>query len=197
MGGTCPRCGQSQGTGDWCERCGVHVAQYRADLEAAMAASGTAAAAPPPPGPPARAEERAAARRPAGFWIRGAALAVDLAVIAGGYGVLVVVARLVFREAAGGRAVETTLDAFLRLGVVAYFGLLTWRLGQTLGKAFLRLRVVTTAGAPLSLGRALGRVLAHLLSFMLFGIGYVVAGVRSDKRALHDLIAGTRVERVP
>src|SRR5207244_9479926 len=28
------------------------------------------------------------------------------------------------------------------------------------------------------------------------GLGYVMAGLRHDKRALHDLIAGTRVERV-
>jgi uncharacterized RDD family membrane protein YckC len=34
------------------------------------------------------------------------------------------------------------------------------------------------------------------LSAVLFGIGYLMAGLRSDKRALHDLIAGTRVERL-
>jgi uncharacterized RDD family membrane protein YckC len=34
------------------------------------------------------------------------------------------------------------------------------------------------------------------LSSAIFGIGYLMVGLRSDKRALHDLIAGTRVERL-
>jgi len=29
-----------------------------------------------------------------------------------------------------------------------------------------------------------------------FALGFVMAGLRRDKRALHDLIAGTRVERL-
>jgi uncharacterized RDD family membrane protein YckC len=31
---------------------------------------------------------------------------------------------------------------------------------------------------------------------VLLGIGYLMAGLRTDKRALHDLLAGTRVERL-
>jgi uncharacterized RDD family membrane protein YckC len=164
------------------------VAQYRADLDARMAAS-----AAPPPLPRLMPSE--ALSRPAGFWIRGAALAIDAAVLLVGYWALVLVAKLVFRDAAQTRAVQVTLDAFLRVGILAYFSVLTWRFGQTLGKAAVRLRVVTVTGEPVSLARALGRALASGVS-LIFGIGYVVAALRRDKRALHDLLASTRVERV-
>jgi uncharacterized RDD family membrane protein YckC len=36
-----------------------------------------------------------------------------------------------------------------------------------------------------------------VLSSVILGVGYLMAGLRRDKRALHDLIAGTRVERLP
>jgi uncharacterized RDD family membrane protein YckC len=50
------------------------------------------------------------------------------------------------------------------------------------------------AGDPLSLWRAILRELGYIVSLLTFGIGYLMAGIRPDKRALHDLIAGTRVE---
>jgi uncharacterized RDD family membrane protein YckC len=50
---------------------------------------------------------------------------------------------------------------------------------------------------PLTLGCAAVRQLASLLSSAILGVGYLMAGLRRDKRALHDLIAGTRVERLP
>jgi len=66
--------------------------------------------------------------------------------------------------------------------------------GQTLGKMALQIRVVSMDGGPLSFGQAVGRYFATFLSALILGIGFIMAGVRSDKRALHDLLAGTRVE---
>jgi uncharacterized RDD family membrane protein YckC len=43
------------------------------------------------------------------------------------------------------------------------------------------------------LARALLRFLAKYLSGALFGIGYVMIARRSDRRGLHDMIAGTLV----
>jgi len=51
-------------------------------------------------------------------------------------------------------------------------------------------------GGPLSLACAIIRQVGCSASFWIFGIGYLMAGLRCDKRALHDLIAGTRVERL-
>ena len=51
-------------------------------------------------------------------------------------------------------------------------------------------------GARLTVGPALLRYLAYYLSAATLGVGFLAAGLRRDKRALHDLIAGSRVERL-
>ena len=40
------------------------------------------------------------------------------------------------------------------------------------------------------------RWVGYVLSLLPLFAGYVLAGVRSDKRALHDLVARTRVVRL-
>src|SRR5439155_775002 len=57
--------------------------------------------------------------------------------------------------------------------------------------------VVGEDGVPPSFGASLLRYVAYFVSSATLGLGYVMAALRHDKRALHDLIAGTRVERVP
>jgi uncharacterized RDD family membrane protein YckC len=47
------------------------------------------------------------------------------------------------------------------------------------------------------LKRAFGRFLAWNLSGAFLGIGYLLVLFRKDRRALHDLLAGTRVVRTP
>jgi uncharacterized RDD family membrane protein YckC len=63
--------------------------------------------------------------------------------------------------------------------------------GRTLGKAIVGLRVVRADGSDLGGWRAAVRVLAMPLSFVLCGLGLVPILVRKDRRALHDLIAGS------
>lgn len=63
----------------------------------------------------------------------------------------------------------------------------------TPGKRLLGLRVDTLAGSRLSLARALGRHLAGAASWLTLNIGHLLVALRPDRRALHDLIAGTRV----
>ena len=65
--------------------------------------------------------------------------------------------------------------------------------GQTFGMAILGVRAVRTDGLSLDAGHAVLRVLAFPLSFALFGLGFVLMLVRRDRRALHDIIAGTAV----
>jgi uncharacterized RDD family membrane protein YckC len=48
-------------------------------------------------------------------------------------------------------------------------------------------------GRPVGPKHALIRAVAFPLSFLLLGAGFLVALVRPDRRALHDLIADTRV----
>jgi uncharacterized RDD family membrane protein YckC len=68
--------------------------------------------------------------------------------------------------------------------------------GQTIGKMLVGARVVVSDGAPPTLGAALLRFFAYFASAAPFTAGFLMAGLRHDRRALHDLIAGTRVERV-
>jgi uncharacterized RDD family membrane protein YckC len=54
-------------------------------------------------------------------------------------------------------------------------------------------RIVVWDGSRLGYTRAALRWLAARVSDLFFGAGYLLIGLRADKRALHDLLAGTRV----
>jgi uncharacterized RDD family membrane protein YckC len=65
--------------------------------------------------------------------------------------------------------------------------------GQTVGKMAAGIAIVRTDGSPLSYLLCLGRWAGYLASGLTVGIGFIMAGFTSQKRALHDYIAGTRV----
>ncbi len=133
---------------------------------------------------------------PAGFWRRGAALLVDYGVVLLARAVLLASTRLVFGSGADtSRVVGVSTWAFPAIFAFVYAVLAHWLWGQTLGKMALSARVVTRDGGPLPLGVAIGRQCAFVLSVLLLGLGLALAAVRADRRALHDLLAGTRVER--
>lgn len=66
----------------------------------------------------------------------------------------------------------------------------------SIGKRALGLAVTDMADRPLSLARAALRHMAGLLSWLTLNLGHAMAAVPPRKRALHDLVAGTRVLRV-
>jgi uncharacterized RDD family membrane protein YckC len=65
----------------------------------------------------------------------------------------------------------------------------------TIGKMALGLKVTDLAGGRISFARATGRHFAKIISKIILLIGYVMAGFTQRKQALHDIIAGTLVER--
>lgn len=65
--------------------------------------------------------------------------------------------------------------------------------GKTLGMALLGLRVVQRTGAMVRIRQAIIRTLVFPFSFLFFGLGFVGILLRRDRRALHDLAAGTAV----
>ena len=74
-----------------------------------------------------------------------------------------------------------------------YFGY-SWAVsGRTLGMAVLGIRVVRADGAPAEPRRGVIRSLVFPLSFLLLGLGFLGILVQRERRALHDLIAGTAV----
>jgi uncharacterized RDD family membrane protein YckC len=74
--------------------------------------------------------------------------------------------------------------------------MLTYRAGQTVGKGVANVRVLRADGNPIELGRAAGRETVKAI-FALTGILYVISALwavwHPENKALHDLIAGTRV----
>jgi uncharacterized RDD family membrane protein YckC len=133
----------------------------------------------------------------AGAVTRGAAFAVDVALI----GVLFSI---------GGSVVEYVLSTLLRDPVqladsptVSTVALLLWAFvyfavplsvsGRTCGMGLIGIRVVRADGGDLDARHAVLRVLALPLSFLLFGLGLALIVLRRDRRALHDLIAGSAV----
>lgn len=142
--------------------------------------------------------DEAPAPRPAGFWIRVVALAIDLVVFAlvqASLGLLATMLMGPATEAGAGQRPSVVL--FTLLFTAAYSTVLHTVAGQTIGKSLVGIRVVGTDGALLTAGAALLRYLAYFISAIPLGFGFLVAALRRDKRALHDLIAGSRVERLP
>jgi uncharacterized RDD family membrane protein YckC len=65
--------------------------------------------------------------------------------------------------------------------------------GKTVGMALLGVRVVAADGTEAGPRRGVIRTLAFPLSFLLLGLGFTGIFLQRDRRALHDLIAGTAV----
>ena len=135
--------------------------------------------------------------RPAGFWVRLVALAIDCVVFALVRFSLRLAARRIWR---GSLDDSVLLELTILLFTLAFAGIYMMLLhavgGQTIGKMLVGARVVLVDGDPVPLGASLIRFLGYFLSSFPLGFGYLMAGFRRDKRALHDLIAGTRVDRL-
>ena len=93
------------------------------------------------------------------------------------------------------------LSAASTLGYVvlaaAYFiGMEASARQATLGKQLLGLKVTTRDGGRPGPGRVAGRFVAASLSWLTLNGGHALAAWTRERRALHDYLAGTRVENV-
>ena len=70
---------------------------------------------------------------------------------------------------------------------------LNGRFGATIGKMIIGAKIVRLDGSRIGYGTALVRSLGTIVSDCICYIGYLFVAFRADKRALHDLLAGTRV----
>lgn len=87
------------------------------------------------------------------------------------------------------------LVAFLLLLNGGYLALFTAACGQTVGKMAFGVKVVSCAGGPLTIPRAILRVGVFLLSALPAGLGLLPAVFDRSRRGLHDRLAATRVVR--
>lgn len=101
-----------------------------------------------------------------------------------------------FDELAGllTRATLLATATIMAIAAVWFIGFEASRRQATPGKALLGLRVTDLAGAAPGRGRVALRFVAGVPSWLLLHLGHAMAAWTREKRALHDLVAGTRVE---
>jgi uncharacterized RDD family membrane protein YckC len=93
--------------------------------------------------------------------------------------------------------VQMLIMLFSTLAGIFYYVFFTGYSGQTPGKMLLRIRVVRLDNTQVSYGQAFIReTIGKFISGIVLGIGYLMAALRSDKRALHDLMADTKVVKI-
>lgn len=85
-------------------------------------------------------------------------------------------------------------DIVIYLLGVTYFVLMTYYCGGTLGKKLFKLKVCNITDEKLSLFTVIYREsIGRYLSALILFIGYIMIGVDSKKRALHDILSDTLV----
>ncbi len=144
-----------------------------------------------------------------GFWLRGGAKLIDQIVLSAITTPLSIIMTFVMGIGAASRA-GTDPDnpgAFIGLMIIMYVVIVlvsiavpviyhTWMVGKygaTLGKMACRLRVVRSDMSTITYKRACGRYFGEMVTGFTFGIGYLIAAFDDEKKALHDIIADTRV----
>lgn len=137
--------------------------------------------------------------QPAGFFIRLAAYLVDY-LIAGGiiamikvplwFVKLLVPDSIVFKNILFGYDIFDIANFCL---LSAYFIIMTYTCGRTVGKMLLKIKVVPVNSKELTFGQVFFReVIGKYLSSLLY-IGYILVGIDNEKRGIHDMVADTRV----
>jgi uncharacterized RDD family membrane protein YckC len=141
----------------------------------------------------------APAQRPhfGGAVSRFVAYAVDLAVSTGVYGLALAAISFAASVITGHSISWNRNDLPVAILYVAwefvYFAYSWGSSGKTLGMALLGVKVVAADGAQAGPRRGAIRTLAFPLSFLLLGLGFTGILFQRDRRALHDMIAGTAV----
>ncbi len=138
------------------------------------------------------------ALRYGGFWIRFLAYMIDVIVLEIAYYAVIVPLGLATvgvsqRDIASGIWLIPLLIGF---GInFCYYAFFNSRFGATPGKMALGLKIVRPDGSPISLGQAIGRYFGYMLSGLILGVGFMMAGWDDEKRTLHDRLCDTRVIR--
>lgn len=179
----CRSCGvQNAETANYCVGCGATLNLYAAPRAAGGDLAGVA------PGFAGYA----------GFWKRVGAYLIDVIVTMVIGGVLGFVWGMLYVLAFAGdsNSIGNSLGGGV-LGMVTswlYFTLLESSAKQaTLGKQALGIIVTDMEGQRISFAKANGRYFGKIISSIILGIGYIMAGTTERKQGLHDIMAGTLV----
>jgi uncharacterized RDD family membrane protein YckC len=175
---------------------------------------GAAPAEPPPltrPSAPRVQKREAASVYVVGFWKRWAAAAIDFAiVIPASLIVTLIASKLAGIHLPPSNVHLTDIDLWIDLvlatdpallmALVLFIAigevyLLVFHItrGRTLGMQLLKIKVIDVYGDPPSPRRCIARCAAYLASAATLFLGFLWIGFDSEKRGLHDWIAGTYV----
>jgi uncharacterized RDD family membrane protein YckC len=133
----------------------------------------------------------------AGSVSRFLAYAIDLTVSSAAFGLALAAISYVAKVVTGHEVSWNKTNAVVAAVFVTweflYFGYSWAASGRTFGMAVLGIRVVMADGTPVEPRRGVLRALVFPLSFLACGLGFLGILVQRERRALHDLIAGTVV----
>lgn len=113
-----------------------------------------------------------------GFWLRLAALLIDLILVGAIFGPM-------------------GAEEFIPLLLAAYAAAMWKTKGTTIGGIICNLRVVRLDDRPLDWATAIVRALGCFLSIVIGGLGFLWVIFDDQKQSWHDKIAGTTVVRTP
>jgi len=132
----------------------------------------------------------------AGFWIRVGASLIDLIIMVI---VIFIPLSLIYGEEywLGEQMVYGFWDVFLNYVVPFVATIWFWlRFFGTPGKMATKLKIVDAqTGNKISVGQAIGRYFAYILSILPLGLGIIWVGIDKKKQGWHDKLAGTVVIR--
>lgn len=126
--------------------------------------------------------------RPAGFWIRFGAAILDSLII----GIPLAAISYLVTGSAEDNLFSSAINLLYTLIVPVIWA------GYTVGKKIVGIRIVKVNGEKLGFGAMFMRtIIAAIVYVLTLGIGIIVSafmvGLRQDKRAIHDFLAGTYV----
>lgn len=136
----------------------------------------------------------------AGFFVRLAAYLVDLLIV--GIALLIIKIPIWISALATPNNIVvkdiifdySIKDIVLYLLKVAYFVLLTYYTGSTLGKKLFHLKVISSEERDMTFFEVIFREsVGRFLASVIINIGYIMIGIDKEKRGLHDLLSDTSV----
>ena len=140
--------------------------------------------------------------KPAGFWIRALATFIDGIITSALAWIIAVLisdqkyfdsVSIVQDSAEINMTSPSDTTANLIYAVVFIVIFTASRFRGTPGKMICRIQVLNPDMTQISIPKSIGRLFAYIISAIPLLIGFMMAGWNREKKALHDMIAGTRV----
>jgi uncharacterized RDD family membrane protein YckC len=131
-----------------------------------------------------------------GFWKRLLAYIIDYMIIIIPLYILYILFQLLLGKPFNVFGIKELLFYYSAIIVIVWlYDSLFWnsKFQATPGKMILGMKVTDLAGQRLSFKKASLRWVGKLISFLMFGLGFLIIGFTEKKQGLHDFIAQTVV----